>query len=168
MASIVQTYGLDGFDIDYESTDVQPKDMLALTQQLTKSLSKVTPKREMILTITPAQTSGLDKSVLQAFTYTMPQTYHHGGNGTTATWYKQQLGSFDRIVYGLNSEGYIGESDDPKKFAAEARANHAAGIFARRLDNDSVNRQTTCPTFATGIEMWKLMNSAGDVTALAS
>jgi chitinase len=80
VASIVQTYGLDGFDIDYESTDVQPKDMLALTQQLTKSLSKVTPKREMILTITPAQTSGLDKSVLQAFTYTMPQT-----NTTVAT-----------------------------------------------------------------------------------
>jgi hypothetical protein len=34
----------------------------------------------MILTITPAQTSGLDKSVLQAFTYTMPQT-----NTTVAT-----------------------------------------------------------------------------------
>jgi hypothetical protein len=120
-ASIVQEYGLDGIDIDYESTDVEPNDMLVLAQHLEQALAKVTPKREMILTITPAQTSGLDTRVLQTFTYTIPQTYDHGGNGTTATWYAQQLGSFDRIVYGLNSEGPIGRSDNPKKFAAEAK-----------------------------------------------
>jgi hypothetical protein len=160
IASIVQTFGLDGIDIDYESTEVQPKNMLVLAQQLKQALSKVSPK-QMIMTITPAQMSGLDASVLQAFTYTMPQTYEHDGNGTTATWYEQQLGSFDRIVYGLNSEGYIGQSDDPKKFAAEAKAHQAAGIFAWRLDNDSLD-QEGFPTFATGIEMWELMTSPGE------
>lgn len=118
----------------------------------------------MILTITPAQKVGFDTSVLQVFTYTMPQSYDHGGNDTNVTWYKQQLGSFDRIVYGLNSEGYIGQSNDPKKFAAQAQSSHAAGIFAWRLDNDSVDSQPTFPTFATfatGIAMWSLMSSAG-------
>lgn len=165
--AIVQTYGLDGFDIDYESTDVEASDMLVLAQQLQQSLGKVTPKRDMVMTITPAQTDGLDNSVLQAFTYTMPQTYDHGGNGTTVDWYEEQLGSFNRIVYGLNSEGYIGESDDPEKFADEAKSNKAAGIFAWRLDNDSVNQQTNYPTFATGIKMWTLMNPAKR-SALAS
>jgi GH18 family chitinase len=171
MASIVQTFGLDGIDIDYESTDVEPKNMLTLARQLKQALSKVSPKREMILTIAPAQPDGLDASVLQAFTYTMPQTYDHGGADITATWYERQLGSFDRIVYGLNSEGYdrrlsLGtlphlewdQSDDPKKKAAKAKANKAAGIFAWRLDNDSLDKQGF-PTFATGIEMWKLMTS---------
>ena len=159
VASIAQNCGLDGFDIDYESTDVQPQQMLSLAQHLRTSLSKVTPKREMILTITPAQTEGLNAGVLKAFTYTMPQTYDHGGNGTTATWYASQLGSYRQIVYGLNSEGYIGESDNPVKFANEAKANKAAGIFAWRLDNDSVDKKTTYPTFATGIRMWSLMHS---------
>jgi hypothetical protein len=161
VASLAQKYNLDGFDIDYESTQVDAGTLLALAQQLKKSLSAVTPKREMIMTITPAQTDGLNKSVLQTFTYTMPQTYDHGGNGTTVDWYEQQLGTFDRIVYGLNSEGYIGESDNPGKFAALAKQNKAAGIFAWRLDNDSVDRTTTYPTFATGIAMWKLMRTAG-------
>jgi hypothetical protein len=158
VAPIVQTCKLDGLDIDYESTDVQPAQMLALAQQLRTTLSKVTPKRQIVLTITPAQTEGLNASVLKAFDLTMPQTYDHGGNGTTATWYKQQLGSYDRIVFGLNSEGYIGESDDPVKFANEAKTNKAAGIFAWRLDNDSVDPKTTYPTFATGIKMWGLMH----------
>jgi GH18 family chitinase len=159
VVALVQTYDLDGFDIDFESTDVEAKDMLTLAQRLKASLAKVRPGREKIMTITPAQTDGLDGNVLKVFTYTMPQTYDHGGNGTTAAWYKRQLGSCERIVYGLNAEGYIGESDDPRKFAAKAHANHAAGIFAWRLDNDSVDRKTTYPTFATGIEMWGLMKS---------
>jgi hypothetical protein len=171
MASIVHAFGLDGIDIDYESTEVEPKKMLILARHLKQALSGVSPKREMILTIAPAQTQGLDASVLQAFTYTMPQTYGHAGDDTTATWFERQLGSFDRIVYGLNSEGYDrrlppgerphpewDQSDDPKKRAAKAKANQAAGIFAWRLDNDSLDKQGF-PTFATGIEMRKLMTS---------
>lgn len=155
--AIVQTLGLDGLDIDYESTDVTASQMLTLAQMIRLSLSKVTPKRDIVLTITPAQTDGLDTSVLKAFTYTMPQSYDHGG-GISPDWFIQQLGGYDRIVYGLNSEGYIGESDNPVKFAELAKKNRAAGIFAWRLDNDSVNRQTTYPEFTTGIKMWSLMH----------
>jgi hypothetical protein len=171
MASIVETFGLDGIDIDYESVeDVEPKSMLTLARELKQALSKVSSKREMIMTIAPATSDGLDASVLQAFTYTMPQTYGHGG-GTTATWYERHVDSFDRIVYGLNSEGYgrrlppgerphpeWDQSDDPQKKAAKAKAKKAAGIFAWRLDNDSLDKQGF-PTFATGREMWKLMTS---------
>src|SRR5207302_1914586 len=78
--ALVQDAKLDGFDIDYESTSVTAPKMLALAQALRQALNKVTPKRQMVMTITPAQTSGLDKSVLQAFDYVMPQTYDHGGN----------------------------------------------------------------------------------------
>jgi hypothetical protein len=159
LSSIVQAYGLDGIDIDYESTVVETDEMLELAEQIKQALIEVVPRREMIMTITPAETEGLDARVLQTFTYTMPQTYEHGGNGTTATWYEQTLGSFDRIVYGLNSEGPEGESDAPATFAKEAKTNQAAGIFAWRLDNDSLNPQGY-PTFQTGIEMWKLMQAA--------
>ena len=138
--------------------------MLTLAEALTASLAKVTPQREMITTITPAQTDGLDKNVLESFTYTMPQSYQHGGNGTTVTWYEEQLGSYDRIVYGLNSEGYVGESDDPQPFAADAKANGAAGLFAWRLDNDSVIKNTGYPTFATGNEMWDLIREGSAVS----
>jgi hypothetical protein len=157
-ASIVQAYGLDGIDIDYESTEVDTDAMLVLAEQIEQALAKAVPQRETIMTITPAQTEGLDNRVLQTFTYTMPQTYEHGGNGTTVTWYEETLGSFDHIVYGLNSEGPEGVSDDPATFAREAKENDAAGIFAWRLDNDSLNSQGF-PTFHTGIEMWKLMRT---------
>jgi hypothetical protein len=110
----------------------------------------------MTMTIAPAETEGLDKSVLDTFNYTMPHTYGHGGNGTTADWYAEQLGSYARIVFGLNSEGREGTSDDPKKFADLYKQNDAAGIFAWRPDNDSLDKQGF-PTFATGIEMSSLM-----------
>ena len=50
----------------------------------------------------------------------------------------------------------IRKPDDPKKFAAQAKRNHAAGIFAWRLDNDSAEQGF--PTFADAIEMWRLMH----------
>jgi glycosyl hydrolase family 18 (putative chitinase) len=167
VAAIVQDYGLDGFDIDYESVKfVTANDMMTLTQALAASLAKVTPKRDMILTITPAETGGLNKDVLQRFTYVMPQSYDHGGNGTTVDWYEEQLESFDRIVYGLNSEGFIGNlrvgderPDQPEQFAADAKANTAAGIFAWRLDTDSTDRDTMVPTFAVAEKMWALMKA---------
>ena len=161
VGALAKDYDLDGFDFDFESTDVEPADMLALAQQIRASLQQAMPGRTTVMTVTPAQTEGLDKSVLEAFDYTMPQTYDHGGNGTTADWFERQLGSYSKIVFGLNSEGYIGDSDDPSKFAAEAKSNNAAGIFAWRLDNDSVNTDGY-PTFATGIEMWQLMIYGSD------
>jgi glycosyl hydrolase family 18 (putative chitinase) len=171
VAAIVQEFGLDGFDIDYESADVSVDAMLELAQLLRTSLDSVTPKREMILTIAPAQREGLDKHVLELFTYVMPQSYIHGGNLTKVDWYQQQLGSFDRIVYGLNAEGFRAETDsekkpdDPGEFAADARKNRAAGIFAWRLDTDNLdpfdpfNPAAAFPTFAAAEKMWALMNA---------
>jgi Glycosyl hydrolases family 18 len=157
--TLVQAYHLDGIDIDFESTDVEPAAMLILAQEIRRSLNKI-PGRPMIMTITPAQTGGLDKSVLEQFTYVMPQTYDHGGNGTTARWFANQLGGYERIVYGLNSEPGTPEEpatpDDPRKFAARAKRTHAAGIFAWRLDNDSTEQGF--PTFANAVEMWRLMH----------
>jgi len=171
VAAIVQDYGLDGFDIDYESVgSVMANDMVTLTQALKQSLARVTPKGEMILTITPAETGGLNKDVLEAFTYVMPQSYDHGGNGTTVDWYKETLGSFDRIVYGLNSEGYVGNlrqgdarPDQPGHFAADAKENNAAGVFAWRLDTDSTDRDTNVPAFAVAEEIWELMKAGDEV-----
>ncbi|HEY6763332.1 MAG TPA: glycoside hydrolase family 18 protein [Candidatus Sulfotelmatobacter sp.] len=165
VGALIQTLNLDGLDVDFESTDVQPGAMLTLAQAIASSLSKVTPKREMVMTITPAQTYGLNQSVLQAFTYTMPQSY--GNNPSYADTYAQILGSYDQIVYGLDSEGPIGQSDNPQTYVDAAEANNAAGIFAWRLDNDSLNAQGY-PTFATGIKMWQLMNSTAAASQIAS
>jgi chitinase len=164
--TLVQAYDLNGFDIDFESTEVEPGAMLALAQEIRRSLNKIPSKRPMIMTITPAQPEGLNKNVLEVFDYIMPQTYGHGGgiDFTDVTWYAQQLGSYERIVYGLNSEGYAGDPDkekrpdDPKKSAAQAKKNRAAGIFAWRLNADSIKQGF--PTFATAGEMWKLMHPA--------
>jgi Glycosyl hydrolases family 18 len=164
VAALAQTYSLDGFDIDFESTTTTAEDMLALAEALTARLTKVTPQRAMITTITPAQTDGLDKTVLEAFTYTMPQSYQYCGNGTTVTWYEEQLGSYDRIVYGVNSEGCDGDFDDPKPVVADVKANGAAGVFAWRLDNDSVDQNTGYPTFAIGDEIWELLRESSTVS----
>ncbi len=162
VAELAKDLNLDGFDIDYEDSDPNLKapQMLALTKALRESLSKITPKREVILTITPAYTGGLDKSVLEAFTYVMPQSYDHGGNGTTVDWYEKTLGSFNRIVYGMNSEGWEGDSDKPDKFANLARENKAAGVFAWRLDNDTVDKTTKLPKFVTARALWNLLHPA--------
>jgi GH18 family chitinase len=161
--ALVQAYDLNGFDIDFESTEVEPGAMLALAQEIRRSLNKIPSKRPMIMTITPAKDRrGLNKNVLEQFTYIMPQTYNHAWDGTNfkdADWYAH--GSYERIVYGLNSEGFLDDPDkdrpdDPKNSAAEAKKNRAAGIFAWRLNGDSIKQGF--PTFADAVEMWNLMN----------
>lgn len=159
VAELARDLNLDGFDIDYEDFDphLDATQMLALVQALRQSLVEVKPKREIILTITPAYTGGLDKTVLEAFNYVMPQSYDHGSNGTTVDWYGETLDSFNRIVYGMNSEGWEGDSDKPDKFADLAREHKAAGVFAWRFDNDTVDRTTKFPKFVTASALWKLL-----------
>ncbi len=164
--ALVHRYDLNGFDIDFESTRVGEEDILTLAQEIRRSLNKIPSTRPMIMTIAPDKTGGLNKDVLEQFTYVMPQTYHHGGGITfdDANLLAEQLGSYERFVYGLNSEGLVDDPDeenrpdDPKRSADEAKKNHAAGIFGWRLDNDSSTRQGYYPTFATAVEMWNLMN----------
>jgi hypothetical protein len=167
--NIVQTYGLDGFDIDYE--DISPQNgfdagkMITLAQWIRRQLDQVTPKRPMIMTITPADETALNAEVLNQFTYTMPQSYGHGGNGTTVDWCEQQLGSFAKIVYGLSGEGFVNgdpSPDDPTQYVADAKKNSAAGVFSWRLDTDTMTGSLSAqglPTFATAEKMWELMNN---------
>lgn len=157
--ALVERHKLDGFDIDYESESVSESDMLTLTNALRTALTA-----DKIMTITPAQTSGLNSKILDIFDLVMPQTYDHGGNGTTADWYQQTLGGYSKIVFGLNSEGAKGSSDDPAKFAKLAKDNNAAGIFAWRLDTDT--QVNGFPTFKTAEQMWALMETQGTLVYL--
>jgi len=118
----------------------------------------------------------LNKSVLDCFTYVMPQSYNHGGNGTRVTDYALMLGggstpNFDKIVYGLGGEGYLNPADqvppdDPTQFVQNAKNNKAAGVFSWRLDTDSMLRKQPegqqegrgqLPTFNVARKMWQLM-----------
>lgn len=158
--SLVARHKLDGFDIDYEFApiyrpiNIDPKSVLVLAQALRAALP------DKVLTITPAEQMGLNAAVLRTFDLVMPQTYAHGGNGTSAVWYLEQLGDWSKIVLGLNSEGQKGMPtngpDDPSGFAKSAKDNKAAGIFAWRLDSDS--QVNSFPTFETANAMWKLMH----------
>lgn len=160
--ALVQAYDLNGFDIDFEPPiDVEPTAMLTLAKAIRRSLDKIASNRPMIMTITPAQEDGLDRHVLEAFTYVLPQTYAHGGMETAADWFANQLGSdYSRIVFGLNSESDPTDPnslpDDPKEFAKQVTSNNAAGMFAWRLNGDSPDRNGL-PTFADATEMWELM-----------
>lgn len=152
VGQLVEKHRLDGFDLDYESVDVQPNALLDLVQRMRAVLGR----GEKIMTVTPAQTSGLTAEILRVFDWVMPQTYDHGGNGTTAEWYARTMGGYSKIVHGLNSEGPEGTSDDPNKFAARAKQTFSAGIFAWRLDTDTQVQGR--PTFVTAVKMWQLMN----------
>jgi len=156
--ALVQAYDLNGF-IDFKSKTIEEQDMLTLAQEIRRSLNKIPSTRPMIMTIAPDQPEGLERDVLEQFTYVMVQTYGHACSCFTydnADCLAKQLGSYERIVYGLNSED---PPDDPKRSADEAKKNHAAGIFGWRLDNDSSRRSGYYfPTFADAVEMWNLMH----------
>jgi hypothetical protein len=99
----------------------------------------------------------------------MPQSYDHGGNGTTVDWYQKELESYDKIVYGLCGEGVLtgdhARPDKPDHFVSDAKNNHAAGVFSWRLDTDSLKTykipegDDQLPTFAVANRMWELMNA---------
>lgn len=180
LAFLVKTYELDGFDIDYEDTPDVPQDpapfgpdqFIGLMHCVRKELGKVV--RRPILTITPAilrhgqdSYKGLSEVLLNCFTYTMPQSYDHGGNGTRVDDYAQKLKSYDKIVYGLCGEGIVDDPDnrpdDPERFVRASQANGAAGVFSWRLDTDSIptagspEGDAQLPTFAVARKMEELM-----------
>jgi len=176
LASIVRTYGLDGFDIDYEETDPPPEKMtfgpaefIALMKAVTQELAKVTPMHRPILTICPAMTGHLNKDVLSCFTYTMPQSYGHGGNGTTVAAYEDILKSYKTIIYGVNGEGVLDDHspsnrpDDPTTSVQGMKKNGAAGVFSWRLDTDSIptwhlpEGDAQLPTFAVANKIWEML-----------
>lgn len=180
LANIAKTYGFDGFDIDYEVADGDrpsypfgPSQFINLMQYVRRELAKVT-REPPILTITPAMTRNLTKEVLECFTYTMPQSYDHGGNDTKVWEYQQILNSYDRIVFGLNGEGYLNDPDpkyrpdDPAPHVSDMKDKHGAGVFSWRLDTDTIPKRPApgqpegdaqLPTFAVANKMWTLMNT---------
>jgi len=194
LRDLVQAHGFDGFDIDWEELypfnqgSIGPSDFVNLMQCVKTELAKVVDNP--ILTICPAnifkhKDALLNKSVMDCFTYVMPQSYDHGGNGTKVATYEQILGSYDKIVYGLSGEGYLSppswapqeKPDDPANFVRDAKSNGAAGIFSWRIDTDSLPKaaepecdEELCkagkcplegpeqlPTFAVARKMWQLM-----------
>jgi hypothetical protein len=171
---------IDGFDIDWEDNwpyikdPFSASDFVTLMQWIGKKFVEVIGTSP-ILTLCPARLfkhhDPLDKSVLDCFTYVMPQSYKHGGDDTRVDDYAQMLGwKYDKILYGLSGEGYLEPKDyppdDPQPFVTEARRTGAAGIFSWRLDTDTMPKQKPkdqdegpdqLPIFAAARKMWQLM-----------
>jgi len=183
LAAFVDKYKLDGFDIDWETHNGWTEDPFAasdfvnLMQWVKKELGNVMDNP--ILTLCPAILLGppdvLDKSVLDCFTYVMPQSYKHGGDGTRAEDYAVMAGggtaNYDKIVYGLSGEGFLDPPnvwmpDNPEPFVQDAKSNGAAGVFSWRLDTDTLPKarptgktEGPCqlPRFDVARKMWQLM-----------
>ncbi|MGF1735258.1 glycosyl hydrolase family 18 protein [Photobacterium satsumensis] len=163
--TMIRAHQLDGFDMDYEiGTDPinlsQFTDLvLALRKRIDlASIEDGRGNNPYLLTITPDHTS-LDvwdgELVNQHFDYVNLQTYW-GNRFDFIDQFEETGVEVSKMLIGLASESYDRPADAPAAFVDIAKQRGARGIFAWRLDTDSLDQQGT-PHYSIAKEMWQLM-----------
>ncbi|WP_028863243.1 glycosyl hydrolase family 18 protein [Psychromonas aquimarina] len=165
VVTMIRAHKLDGFDMDYEieGDPITLPQFTALVKALRERLDKasIEDKRgdnPYLLTITPDHTSLAvwdGKVVNDNFDYVNLQTYW-GERFHFIDQFADSGVDVSKMLIGLASEIHNRPSDSPQPFIDIAREHGARGIFAWRVDTDSLDEQGI-PQYSIAHQMWELM-----------
>ncbi|WP_019614752.1 glycosyl hydrolase family 18 protein [Psychromonas ossibalaenae] len=165
VVTMMRAHQLDGFDMDYEiATDpVTLPQFIALVEALRKRLDEASIEDQRgdnpyLLTITPDHTSLAvwdGKVVNDNFDYVNLQTYW-GERFHFIDLFEDSGVDVSKMLIGLASEIDRNPADSPQPFIDIARERGARGIFAWRVDTDSLD-ENGIPQYTITNKMWELM-----------
>ncbi|WP_252178025.1 glycoside hydrolase family 18 protein [Endozoicomonas sp. 4G] len=162
VVSFIRKHGLDGYDMDYEiETDqitLPQFETLAQTVHDHLERASVEDGKDYLFTITPDHTSlrvWNGTLVNSLFDYINLQTYW-GDRFHFIDDFKATGVETDKMMIGMSSESYNRPADDPEAFIKVARENNTQGIFAWRMDTDSMDQMGT-PHYKITEDMWEQM-----------
>jgi hypothetical protein len=152
VGDIVEENHLDGFDVDYESVDMNEATFRTVSRALRDELDargRAMGKR-LLLTITPAQTDGLDfAAVDQHYDYVQMQTYDASDDQSFAPSHIVGKGiPGSKILFGRDIEGgdtLISSRYHIPDVTAYVRKNGLAGLMGWRVN---AGNQLTAPYFS--------------------
>lgn len=165
VVTMIRAHKLDGFDMDYEiGTDpINLSQFIDLVTAVKDRLDFATiednrPNNPYLFTITPDHTSLAvwdGKVVNDNVDYVNLQTYW-GNRFDFIDQFEATGIDVSKMLIGLASESYDKPADAPEAFAEIAKERGARGIFAWRLDTDSLDQQGV-PHYSIAHKMWDLM-----------
>ncbi len=165
VVSMMRYHDLDGFDMDYEidSDPITPEQFRALITAVGQRIKQASNEdgrgdNPYLFTITPngpALRVWDGKLVNQYVDYLNLQAYW-GNSFHYIDKFKQSGVDMSKILIGLASESYDQPADDPQIYVEKAKEVGAKGVFAWRLDTDSVD-QKGVPHYSIAKKLWVLM-----------
>lgn len=132
VASFVDEYGLDGYDIDYESSNVVSS-FPALAASLRRALDA--KKAGLLFTISPASTRYLTRESLTHVDLINMQSYA-GGRGINVKSYTNLGFPSSAVLYGICPESHCSGAS-VETACATVKADNLGGIHLWRLNSDN-------------------------------
>lgn len=132
VANFIREYGLDGYDVDYESSNVIP-DMSELISSVRSALDST--KSGLLLTLSPASTSYLTSENLKHVDYINMQSYA-GGRGIGVSAYTSLGFPSTSLHYGICPETNC-YGDSVETACSMVRSNNLGGVHVYRLNSDN-------------------------------
>ncbi|ENM5740507.1 hypothetical protein CW613_002518 [Vibrio mimicus] len=165
VVTMMRDHDLDGFDMDYEieSDPITPKQFRALIAAVGQRIKQASIEdgrgdNPYLFTVTPngpALRVWDGKLVNQYVDYLNLQAYW-GNSFHYIDVLKQSGVDVSKMLIGLASESYDQPADDPEIYVEKAKEVGAKGVFAWRLDTDSVDQQGK-PHYSIAKKLWVLM-----------
>ncbi|TXY26061.1 glycoside hydrolase family 18 protein [Vibrio mimicus] len=165
VVSMMRDHDLDGFDMDYEieSDPVTLEQFRALITAVSQRLNQASTEdgrddNPYLFTITPngpALRVWDGKLVNQYVDYINLQAYW-GNSFHYIDKLKQSGVDVSKMLIGLASESYDQPADAPEIYVKKAKEVGAKGVFAWRLDTDSLDQQSK-PHYSIATKLWVLM-----------
>lgn len=152
----IRTHKLDGFDLDFEPPNLPAQDaFLNISQELRTALNEASEEdkeerdgKPYLLTISPSTSSGFKNWKELSGLYDLFNLQTYWGNSLVNTFLSAGVPS-TKMTVGLLSEGYAADANvgtiDEK--IALYEDNNLNGIFAWRLDTDTLVQSTSKPTY---------------------
>lgn len=165
VVTMMRNHDLDGFDMDYEieSDPVTTEQFRALVTAVGQRIKQASIEdgrgdNPYLFTITPngpALRVWDGKLVNQYVDYINLQAYW-GNSFHYIDEFKQSGVDISKMFIGLASESYDQPADVPEVYVEKAKEVGAKGVFAWRLDNDSLDQKNK-PHYSIAKKLWVLM-----------